>query len=1205
MVYEFPELQGVMGREYARLEGEDPRICTAIYEHYLPVQAGGQLPSDNVGAFVSIADKIDTVCGCFGVGLIPTGTADPYALRRCAIGILNIILDRGYRLPLPELVGQQRRPARGEADPAGRRGDQADVVNFFRQRFFNMLTSFGYPQDVVDAVLSASFDEPQDALERVKALADLKGHADFEPLAVAFKRVVNIIKGGVEGGVIRPCSKPTASGTLFETAAEGPGQRSMATSAPRTTRRAARHCHPAGAGGRLFRRRHGHGQRGARPHQPPGPAHRRFPALRRDRRFFQDCRLTGEGSSVIHTKGRSDCLCSQRSEEEKLMSAKYVYFFGAGKAEGKGEMKNLLGGKGANLAEMTAIGLPVPPGFTITTEVCIEFYKNNRQYPAELKAQVDENLKSVEKMMGKKFGDTKNPLLVSVRSGARASMPGMMDTVLNLGLNDQTVQGVIEQSGDPRFAYDSYRRFIQMYSNVVLNLDGDVLEHLLEQMKEQRGAKSDTEALRRRPQAVGRPVQEQGQGRAWPGFPAGSPGAALGGDRRRFRLLDEPPRHHLPQAQQHPRRLGDRGQRPVDGFRQHGRRLRHRRRLYPQSLHRRECLLRRVPDQCPGGGRGGRHRTPQPINKAGGDGTLPSMEEVLPESYAQLMKIQQTLEKHYRDMQDIEFTIEKHKLYMLQTRNGKRTAQAAVKVAVDMVREGLISDKEAVLRVQPEQLDQLLHPSLDPKAAKDVIAKGLPASPGAVSGEVVFSADEAETAAKIGLKVILVRIETSPEDIHGMHAAQGILTARGGMTSHAAVVARGMGKCCVAGCGDIKVDYKTQQFVARGGVVISKGDIITLDGSTGEVMNGAVPTVQPALTGDFGTLMEWVDKYRRLRVRTNADTPHDSKVARGFGAEGIGLCRTEHMFFEGERIMAVREMILAADLEGRKRALSKILPMQKGDFLGIFREMKGLPVTIRLLDPPLHEFLPHTDKDIEELAAVMKVPSATLKAQGGNLHEFNPMLGHRGCRLGITFPEIYDMQVQAIMEAACELIKEEGYEIVPEIMIPLVGEVKELAILRANAVRVADEVIGRYGVKVEYLIGTMIELPRAALTADQIATEAEFFSFGTNDLTQTTYGLSRDDAGKFLPFYVEQEIFPNDPFVALDQAGVGQLVRMGCEKGGRPGQKSSSASAASTAASPPASSSATISALTTSPAPPFGSPIARLAAAHAALLEKM
>jgi pyruvate,orthophosphate dikinase len=543
-------------------------------------------------------------------------------------------------------------------------------------------------------------------------------------------------------------------------------------------------------------------------------------------------------------------------------------------------------------------------------------------------------------------------------------------------------------------------------------------------------------------------------------------------------------------------------------------------------------------------------RTPQPINKVKYQpGDLPAMEDVLPDCYEQLVKIRGTLESHYKDMQDIEFTIEKHKLYMLQTRNGKRTAKAAVKIAVDMVTEGLISENDAVMRVAPVQLDQLLHPSLDPAAAKTVIAKGLPASPGAACGEVVFSANDAEDAAKIGLKVILVRVETSPEDIHGMHAAQGILTARGGMTSHAAVVARGMGKCCVAGCSDIKVNYANQEFTARDGQVLKKGDIITLDGSSGEVMKGEVPTVQPELSGEFGQLMVWADQVRRMKVRTNADTPHDAQVARDFGAEGIGLCRTEHMFFEGDRIAAVREMILSADLEGRKRALAKILPMQKLDFLGLFEVMKGLPVTIRLLDPPLHEFLPQADKDIESLSQEMNVSVQVLKAKIESLHEFNPMLGHRGCRLAVTYPEIYDMQVQAIMEAACELVKNQGFSIIPEIMIPLVCEVKELAVLRANAIRVADEVIARYGVAVTYLIGTMIELPRAALTADAIAHEADFFSFGTNDLTQTTYGLSRDDAGKFLPFYVEQEFFPNDPFVAIDQEGVGQLVKMGCELG--------------------------------------------------------
>jgi len=830
--------------------------------------------------------------------------------------------------------------------------------------------------------------------------------------------------------------------------------------------------------------------------------------------------------------------------------AKFVYFFGNGVAEGRGDMKNLLGGKGANLAEMTSIGLPVPAGFTITTEVCTEFYKNDRNYPAGLEDEVNQHLARVEQLMDKKFGDTQNPLLVSVRSGARASMPGMMDTVLNLGLNDDTVQGVIAQSGDPRFAYDSYRRFIQMYSNVVLNLDGDILEHILENMKHERGVTEDTaltaDDLKQLVSLFKFKVREE-LGRDFPMDPKEQLWGAIGAvfsswmNNRAitYRRLNNIPAEWGTAVNVQSMVFGNMGDDCATGV------AFTRDPSTGEDYFYGEYLVNAQGEDVVAG-----IRTPQPINKAKHKpGDLPAMEDVLPDCYEQLVKIRDILEKHYKDMQDIEFTIEKHKLYMLQTRNGKRTAKAAVKIAVDMVEEGLITQKEAVMRVAPEQLDQLLHPSLDPDAPKTVVAKGLPASPGAASGQVVFSADEAEEAAKIGLKVILVRVETSPEDIHGMHAAQGILTARGGMTSHAAVVARGMGKCCVAGCGDIKVDYAGQQFTARDGKVFKKGDVITLDGSTGEVMQGEVPTVQPELTGEFGQLMEWVDGIRRLRVRTNADTPHDSQVARDFGAEGIGLCRTEHMFFEGERIMAVREMILSADVEGRKRALAKILPMQKGDFLGLFRVMKGLPVTIRLLDPPLHEFLPHTDKELEELAKEMSVPVQTLKAKVESLHEFNPMLGHRGCRLAITFPEIYDMQVQAIMEAACELIKNEGYDIVPEIMIPLVGEVKELAILRANAIRVADEVIARYAVEVTYLIGTMIELPRAALTADAIAHEAEFFSFGTNDLTQTTYGLSRDDAGKFLPFYVEQELYPSDPFVAIDQEGVGQLVKMGCELG--------------------------------------------------------
>jgi pyruvate,orthophosphate dikinase len=884
------------------------------------------------------------------------------------------------------------------------------------------------------------------------------------------------------------------------------------------------------------------------------------------------------------------------------MAQKFVYFFGNGQAEGRADMKNLLGGKGANLAEMSSIGLPVPPGFTITTEVCTEFYKNDQKYPESLTAEVAANLKKVEDLMGKKFGDAQNPLLVSVRSGARASMPGMMDTVLNLGLNDTTVQGIIAQSGDERFAYDAYRRFVQMYYDVVMGLEKEILDHLLEQKKEAKGVHLDTDltaedwkelvALFKKTikQELGQTFPEDPQEQLW-----GAIGAVFGSWMNQraitYRRLNNIPAEWGTAVNVQSMVFGNMGNDCATGV------AFTRDPSTGENYFYGEFLVNAQGEDVVAG-----IRTPQPINRdKNKDGKLPSMEEVMPECYGQLVKIRDILEKHYKDMQDIEFTIETGVLYMLQTRNGKRTAPAAIKTAVDMVKEGLIDEKTAVLRVAPSQLDQLLHPSLDPKAVKNIIAKGLPASPGAVSGEVIFTADEAEAEAKIGRKVILVRIETSPEDIHGMHAAQGILTARGGMTSHAAVVARGMGKCCVAGCGDIKVDYSEGTFTARNGVVVKKGDIITLDGSSGEVMLGAVPTVPVQLTGDFGTLMTWVDKFRTMKVRANADTPHDSKVAREFGAEGIGLCRTEHMFFDAERIAAVREMILSEELEGRERALAKIMPMQKGDFIGLFREMKGLPVTIRLLDPPLHEFLPQEEKDIEDLAKTMKVTVSSVKHKIELLHEFNPMLGHRGCRLGITYPEIYDMQVRAIMEAACELVKNEGFSIIPEIMIPLIATVSELQVLKRNAVAICEEVIAQYGVKVEYLIGTMIELPRAALTADEIAVEAEFFSFGTNDLTQTTFGLSRDDAGKFLPFYVDHGILPEDPFVSLDQVGVGKLVKMACQLGRatRPGIK---LGICGEHGGDPASvifcHNIGLDYVSCSP---FRVPIARLAAAHAAL----
>jgi pyruvate,orthophosphate dikinase len=885
------------------------------------------------------------------------------------------------------------------------------------------------------------------------------------------------------------------------------------------------------------------------------------------------------------------------------MVQKFVYFFGNGQAEGRADMKNLLGGKGANLAEMTSIGLPVPPGFTLTTEVCTEFYKNNSNYPASLAAEVAVHLSQVEALMNRKFGDPNNPLLVSVRSGARASMPGMMDTILNLGLNDITVQGIIAQSGDERFAYDAYRRFVQMYSDVVMGMDKHSLEQLLEHKKGERGVHLDTELSagdwKDLVAAFKAKIKEE-LGTAFPEDPLdqlwGAIGAVFGSWMNpraiTYRRLNNIPAEWGTAVSVQSMVYGNMGDDCATGV------AFSRDPSTGEDYFYGEYLVNAQGEDVVAG-----IRTPQPINRVKAT-ILPPMEEVMPECYQQLVSIRSILEKHYKDMQDIEFTIEKGKLFMLQTRNGKRTAPAAIKIAVDMVAEGLIDEKTAVKRVAPEQLDQLLHPSLDPKAVKNIIAKGLPASPGAVSGTVVFTADEAELEAKTGRKVILVRVETSPEDIHGMHAAQGILTARGGMTSHAAVVARGMGKCCVAGCGDIKVDYANQCFTAKSGVIVKKGDMITLDGTQGEVMLGAVSTVSALLTDDYNTLMGWVDGIRRLKVRANADTPHDAKVAREFGAEGIGLCRTEHMFFDAERIAAVREMILSEDVEGREYALAKILPMQKGDFIGLFREMKGLPVTIRLLDPPLHEFLPQEEKDIVELSKTMKVPVSALKHKIETLHEFNPMLGHRGCRLGITYPEIYNMQVKAIMEAACELVKNEGFSIVPEIMIPLIATAKELSVLKQYAVAICDETIARYGVNVEYLIGTMIELPRAALTADEIAVEADFFSFGTNDLTQTTFGLSRDDAGKFLPFYVDNNILPEDPFVSLDQKGVGKLVKMACELGRATRPNIKLGICGEHGGDPSSVIFCHQIGLDYVSCSPFRVPIARLAAAHAVLGEK-
>lgn len=831
---------------------------------------------------------------------------------------------------------------------------------------------------------------------------------------------------------------------------------------------------------------------------------------------------------------------------------KWVYKFGDGKAEGHASDKNLLGGKGANLAEMSSIGIPVPPGFTVTTEVCTYFYENGKTFPADLAEQVKDGVAHCEAIVGRKFADPENPLLFSVRSGARVSMPGMMDTVLNLGLNDETVKGLAKASGNERFAYDSYRRFIQMYSNVVLNMDHHAFEHALEGMKNAKGYKSDVELTvddlkalieeyKKIGAAAGKPVPQDPQEQLWGGIGAVFKSWMV--DRAiYYRKLNNIPESWGTAVNVQTMVFGNSGDNSATGV------CFSRDPSTGRNVFYGEYLKNAQGEDVVAG-----IRTPQQMSKEGKKergSDLPCLEEEMPELYKQLVEIRETLEKHYRDMQDMEFTIQDGKLYMLQTRNGKRTGAAALKIAVDMVNEGLIDKKTALTRVEPAQLDSLLHPTLDPKAKKDakVITSALPASPGAAVGQVVFSADEAEKWAEEGKKVVLVRIETSPEDIHGMHVSQGILTARGGMTSHAAVVARGMGTPAVCGAGDVKIDYAAKQFKV-GDVVVKEGDIITLDGSTGEVIVGAVATKEPELVGDFGLLMGWADEVRVLKVRTNADTPHDAEVARKFGAEGIGLCRTEHMFFDPNRIGHMREMILASNEADRRKALAKLLPYQREDFKGLFVAMDGLHVTIRLLDPPLHEFLPQKESEQREIAKELGIDLEAVKNRVNQLHEANPMLGHRGCRLGVTYPEIYEMQAQAIFEAAVEASKELGKQVEPEIMIPLVGTKKELDLMKAAVDKMADEVMAKAGKKFNYTVGTMIELPRAALTADKIAETAEFFSFGTNDLTQTTLGMSRDDAGSFLPEYVKKGIYARDPFATIDEEGVGEMVRTAVEKG--------------------------------------------------------
>lgn len=837
------------------------------------------------------------------------------------------------------------------------------------------------------------------------------------------------------------------------------------------------------------------------------------------------------------------------------LSKKYLYFFSEKETDGNASMKDIIGGKGANLAEMTSMGIPVPPGFTLCTDLCAIYNSNGQTLPEPIKEQVKASIAKVGALLGKEFGNEKNPLLFSVRSGARASMPGMMDTILNLGLNEKTMKGLAEQSKNSRFAKDSYRRFIQMYSNVVLGMNPSLLEVCFEDFKAERNYHLDTELKESDLDDLIKMFKgqvEEYTGQPFPSDPWEQLWGAIGAVFKSwnnsraitYRELNGIPAHWGTGVNIQSMVFGNMGDDCATGV------AFTRDPSTGAKLFYGEFLVNAQGEDVVAG-----IRTPQGISKesnSNGD----SLEELMPEAYEKLVQVYKRLENHYKDMQDLEFTIEKGQLWMLQTRNGKRTTKAALNIALDMVKEGLITKEEAVMRIKPESLDQLLHPTLDPKAEKTLLAKGLPASPGGACGQVVFSSEEAKTQKEAGIKTILVRIETSPEDIEGMIAAEGILTTRGGMTSHAAVVARGMGKCCVSGCESIVVDYHTQEMKVSG-YVIKKGDLITLDGGSGEIFLGEVATKEPDVDGAFKELMMLADEFRTMDVRANADTPNDAAVARRFGAEGIGLCRTEHMFFGAERIDAIREMIVSEKSEDRKVALEKLLPFQKQDFFDLFSEMRGLPVTIRLLDPPLHEFLPHGEKDIEDLAKKLEINPKKLKQRVESLHEFNPMLGHRGCRLAITYPEIYEMQAKAIAMAACEFKKQNNQDVIPEIMIPLVGVFGELKFLRALVERTVLAVQEQQNIKFKYLIGTMIELPRAAITADEIANYADFFSFGTNDLTQTTLGLSRDDAGRFLSTYVSEGLLEKDPFVSIDRKGVGKMVSLGVQLGrkAKPGLK--------------------------------------------------
>ena len=1157
MVGEFPELQGVMGGYYARAQEESDAVAGAIAEHYAPKGPDDRCPTAAVSVVVALADKLDTLAGFFAAGIRPTGSGDPFGLRRAALGVIRLVLENGLRLPLRDVVRQALAGSGYDVrfGPAEREAAEGDLLAFFADRLRVHLRGQGVRHDLVTAVFATGReDDLVRLLARVEALTAFVGSEDGRNLLTAYRRASNIVAIEEKRDAASHALEPSAD--LLVEPAEIDLHRTLGEAQEAIT---------VALGGEDF------GTAMAALAGLRGPVDRFFDAVmvnapepeRRANRLRLLSLIRSALGSVAefgaHRGHRLKagtgfagnrfvcCFYSSRCGEDRPMTT-WVYRFGGGKAEGNGQMKDVLGGKGAGLAEMSSLGLPVPPGFTISTEVCTYFYKNAKSYPDDLEDAVAAAMQAVEAELGSGFGDPQNPLLVSVRSGAPVSMPGMMDTVLNLGLNDETVLGLAKRAEDRRFAYDSYRRFIQMYGDVVLGIKHRLFDEALEELKDEAGVRFDTEldgqALERLVDAY-KAVVVKGTGQDFPQDPKaqlwGAIGAVFGSwetpravTYRRLHDID----HAMGTAVSVQAMVfGNMGDDCATGvaFTRNPSTGEH-------SVYGEYLINAQGEDVVAG------IRTPQPLTRAMADADATPLETALPQTYAELVKVFDRLETHYRDMQDIEFTVQQGRLFILQTRAGKRTAPAALKVAVDMAGDGLISREEAVARVDPASLDQLLHPTLDPDAERTVLTRGLPASPGAASGVVVFSSDEAEARAKNGEAVILVRVETSPDDIHGMHAARGIVTSRGGMTSHAAVVARGMGKACVCGAGDLAIS-DGERTISAHGVSVREGEVITIDGSDGTVMVGAVPTIDPQLSGDFATLMEWADAVRRLKVRTNAETPLDARTALKFGAEGIGLCRTEHMFFDPERIVAMQEMIVAEDADGRRRALDKLLPMQRSDFAGLFEIMAGLPITIRLLDPPLHEFLPHEEKDVAAVAKAAGVDQKLVRRRMAELKETNPMLGLRGCRLGILFPEIYEMQARAIFEAALEIAERGGQTVIPEVMVPLVGSARELQILKERIDAVAAEVVAAKGGQLDYTVGTMIELPRAALQAAEIARHADFFSFGTNDLTQMTLGLSRDDSGRFLDAYLKADIFAADPFSSLDRPGVGELVRLAAERG--------------------------------------------------------